>query len=256
MPVTISPFFRGEFGKDTVALGLADLLDHHLLGGLGSDSAQMFGINGLIAALSDDLAAAPIDVNDDIFFFTTGALGSHLKRGFDTGEDDFLGDVLLAMHDIDESKQLRTGEFRGGRFTGQLISAHSSMKLSKTSLAILPPSNGGSRYSPKQNRPGGRMPITSFESRVTQSIVIGTLAQQEQVRRICKLEPKRRQREENSYVEVPAQPIYGERQIQTYQQPLTSCAALWREPRHEVSGNVFLPLAQRNTDSFDGGAKF
>ena len=40
------------FVEDGVALRLADLLDHHLLGALGGDAAQQLGLDDLLALLS------------------------------------------------------------------------------------------------------------------------------------------------------------------------------------------------------------
>ena len=97
--------------EDAVALGLADLLDHHLLGGLGGDAAEHFRVDRLFALLGDDFAVGPVDVHDDdrlVFIFAGdagGSLGGQLQRRFDAFEDHVFGDIAIAVHHVHEPKQ-------------------------------------------------------------------------------------------------------------------------------------------------------
>ena len=55
-----------ELGEDALGLGLADLLGHHLPGGLGGDPAEVLRLDHLVALLGDDLAGRPVDVDEDV----------------------------------------------------------------------------------------------------------------------------------------------------------------------------------------------
>ena len=55
-----------ELVEDAVGLGLADLLGHHLPGGLGGDAAEELRLDHLLALLGDDLAGRPVDVDEDV----------------------------------------------------------------------------------------------------------------------------------------------------------------------------------------------
>ena len=90
-----------------VPFGFADLLDHHLLGGLCANAADgFFRIQGDAVVGSADRAVFAVDVNDDVFFLAILFFGGGDERGFDSFEDDLLVDVLIAMDCIDDPQNL------------------------------------------------------------------------------------------------------------------------------------------------------
>ena len=93
------------FVVQSVALGLANLLDHHLLGGLRDAADGLLGIEGNAVVRAADRAVFAVDVDDDVFFFAVLLLGGRDQRRLDGAEDDFLVDVLVAMDRVDDSQQ-------------------------------------------------------------------------------------------------------------------------------------------------------
>src|SRR5207248_3867336 len=98
------------------ALGLADLLDHDLLGALGGDPAEFAGVDHLVALGRLDLAGHAVDGDDDFRLVgldlflgaaAVGPLGRQLQRGLDPLEDDLLGDVLFAVHGVHDPQNVR-----------------------------------------------------------------------------------------------------------------------------------------------------
>src|SRR5207237_4316635 len=89
-----------------VRLGLADLLDHHLLGGLGGDAAEGLRVDLLVALLGGDVAGGPVDVDVDALLDGEVPLGGELDGGLDPAEDDVAGDLLLLVHHVDELEDL------------------------------------------------------------------------------------------------------------------------------------------------------
>lgn len=106
------------FVVDRFALGFANLLDHHLLGRLGGDAAQLsrldLDLDRLAFAfllLDVHLAGVAVDDDADARLLAVLLLGGELHGGLDAGEDDFAVDVLVVVHDIHESKQVRALHF-------------------------------------------------------------------------------------------------------------------------------------------------
>ena len=92
------------FIEGRVAFGFANLLDDHLLGALGRDSAQQGRVNGFFPFLRLHLARAAVDRDRDALDFTVVLFGRKLQCGLDPLEDHIFGDVLLTVHDIDQSQ--------------------------------------------------------------------------------------------------------------------------------------------------------
>ncbi len=87
-----------------VPLGLANLLDHHLLGGLGADALGDFGgvhRHAIVAAANRTGGA--INHDDDVGFFPVVLLGGGNQGRFDPLEDDLFVDILIAMDRIDDT---------------------------------------------------------------------------------------------------------------------------------------------------------
>jgi hypothetical protein len=105
VPCTRSP-------EDGVALGLADLLDHHLLGALGGDASQLGGVDFLLALLGVDLAGIAVDGHHHPGLLAVLFLRGQLQGGFDTLEDDIAVDILLVVHLIHDPQQVGTFHHR------------------------------------------------------------------------------------------------------------------------------------------------
>src|SRR5262249_50814785 len=86
------------FIEDGAALGLANLLDHHLLGGLSGDAAELRRVDDLFAAAGFDLARLAVDGHDHARLFAVLLLGGELDRGFEPFADDLARDVLVVVH--------------------------------------------------------------------------------------------------------------------------------------------------------------
>ena len=105
-PLTIWPMQLGVFVVQGVALGLADLLDHHLLGGLGADAADgFFGVERLRRCSVAEIEPSSRSILTTMSgFFAVVLLGGRDERRLDRLEDDFLVDVLVAMDRVDDSQ--------------------------------------------------------------------------------------------------------------------------------------------------------
>ena len=91
---------------ECVSLGLADLLDHHLLCGLRPNSLRhLLGIQGNAVVASADSSVFPINLYQNLFVFAVVLLGSGNQRGLDTLEDDLLVDVLIAVDRVNDPQQ-------------------------------------------------------------------------------------------------------------------------------------------------------
>ena len=91
-----------------VPLRLADLLDHHLLGGLGGDAAQQFAQLVLVELFSldggGDVAVLAVDLDVDLGLFAVVLLGGGDDGLLDGAEDQFLRDALVSVHAVDDAK--------------------------------------------------------------------------------------------------------------------------------------------------------
>jgi hypothetical protein len=101
------PLLGGELGVDPLALRLAHLLDHHLLGRLGGDAAEQFRLDELVALLSNDGAGLAVDVDEDVVLLARLALHRQLHRVLDGSEDQLLRDVLLPVDQFHAPQQVR-----------------------------------------------------------------------------------------------------------------------------------------------------
>jgi hypothetical protein len=95
-----------ELIKKTIAFGLANLLNDHLLGGLCRDPAEVGGGDGLAVGGRRGLSRLAIDRDQDLFGFGIMFLGGRGQRRFDPFEQNVLGDVLVAMDAIDDPDQI------------------------------------------------------------------------------------------------------------------------------------------------------
>ena len=95
----------GVFVMQSVALRLANFLNHHLFGGLSADPADgFFRIDGGAVMSTADRTVLAVDVDDDFFFFAVLLLCSRYQGRFNTLEDDFFVDILVAMDRVDDSQ--------------------------------------------------------------------------------------------------------------------------------------------------------
>ena len=95
------------FVEEGVPLGLADLLDHHLLGRLSADPFGDFrGVHGHAVVGAVDGARLTVDQDDDVFELSVVFFGSRHQRRLDSLEDDLLVDILIAVDRVDDAKQL------------------------------------------------------------------------------------------------------------------------------------------------------
>ncbi len=128
-----------EVGEDLLALGVADLLQDHLLGGLGADAAEVDRLQRLLEGIArldlgvvlagfrqrhleefidvlvvgnhlpaaEGLVVAGLAVDRDahVGLVVDALLGCRGKRQFQRTEDDVLGNVLFAGQCIDQQQQ-------------------------------------------------------------------------------------------------------------------------------------------------------
>ena len=95
-----------ELVEEAVALGLADLLDDHLLGRLGGDPAQLGRIH-LDAVLGGiDRAGIGIDADLDLGRLGIMFAGRGGEGRLDPFEKNILGDILIAVDTIDDADQI------------------------------------------------------------------------------------------------------------------------------------------------------
>ena len=90
---------------DGISLGFADLLNDHLLGGLGADAAREFGRVDLGAVMrASEATVGPVDRDRDLggLAILTGERGD--ERCLDRLKDDLFVDVFVAMDGIDDSQ--------------------------------------------------------------------------------------------------------------------------------------------------------
>ena len=95
-----------EFVEEAVALGLADLLDDHLLGCLRRDSPQLRGIHLDPVLGGVDGTGLAIDVNLDIGSFRIVLAGRSRERRLNSVEQDILGDILVSVNTVHDPDQI------------------------------------------------------------------------------------------------------------------------------------------------------
>ncbi len=94
-----------EILKDGVRLGFANLLDDQVLGRLGGNAAKGLGVNQFAIAFGFNRAGHAVDRHGDRYWFhvlPAGTFHRDLEGLFDPGEDNFLGDLLLLVHLVDD----------------------------------------------------------------------------------------------------------------------------------------------------------
>ncbi len=80
-----------------IAFGLADLLDDHLFGGLGSDATDLIVTQRLTLEERADLPILAVERDNNIGILSVLSLGSGLQRRFNRREHDLLIDIFLAV---------------------------------------------------------------------------------------------------------------------------------------------------------------
>ena len=95
-----------EFVEEAVALGLADLLDDHLLGGLRGDPPQLGGVHLDPVLGGFDGTGLAVDVNLDLAGFRIVLAGRGGERRLNPVEQDILGDILVAVNTVDDADQI------------------------------------------------------------------------------------------------------------------------------------------------------
>src|SRR5690606_25321233 len=84
-----------------------DLLDHHLLGGLGTNSAHGFlGIEDFAINAGGNRPVLAVDLYLDVGFFAIVLLGGGDEGCLNPFKNYFLVDVLVAVNGIDDSQDL------------------------------------------------------------------------------------------------------------------------------------------------------
>ena len=92
--------------EEVIALGLADLLDHHLLGRLRADPlVQFVGRHGDAVVRARYQSCARVDLDLDVLFLAVVLFSRGNDRRFDALEDDFLIDILIAVDCIHDAEQ-------------------------------------------------------------------------------------------------------------------------------------------------------
>src|SRR5208337_2817157 len=95
-----------EFVEEAVALGLADLLDDHLLGCLRRDSPQLRGIHLDPVLGGVDGTGLAIDVNLNIGGIRIVLAGCGRERRLNPVEQDILGDILVSVNTVHDPDQI------------------------------------------------------------------------------------------------------------------------------------------------------
>nr|AUN35879.1 hypothetical protein [uncultured bacterium] len=102
---------RLEFFEQGVAFGLANLLNHHLLGGLGGDASQqvadLFRFEVVLVDFDRRFAAFAIDIDEHFALFAEVLPRSREYGLFDPLEHDVLINILVAMDGINDSQEFR-----------------------------------------------------------------------------------------------------------------------------------------------------
>ena len=94
------------FIEQRVPFGLADLLNHHLFGRLGTDPfGHFFRRQRLAVVGSRNRPVGAINLDDDLFVFAEVFLGGGDQRRFDPIEDDLFVDVFVAVDRVNDPKQ-------------------------------------------------------------------------------------------------------------------------------------------------------
>ena len=92
-----------------VPLGLAELLDHHLLGGLGGDSAEdgaeVIGGELDSGTVHRRFAGHPVDMHLHLRLLAVVPSSSRENRLLDALEDDPLVDVLVSVDRVDQPEE-------------------------------------------------------------------------------------------------------------------------------------------------------
>ena len=100
-----------ELVEDRVRLGLANLLDHHLLGGLGRDAAERLGVEFDLPVAGDDVPGALVDGDEHALLDAEVPLGRDLDGGGDAAEDRFARDLPVLVELVHEFDNGLTGVF-------------------------------------------------------------------------------------------------------------------------------------------------
>ena len=95
-----------ELVEEAVALGLADLLDDHLLGRLGRDPAELGGVHLDPVLGRVDRPGVAVDVDLDLGRIGIVLAGRRGERRLDPIEQDILGDILVAVDAVDDPDQI------------------------------------------------------------------------------------------------------------------------------------------------------
>ena len=100
-----------ELVEEAVPLGLADLLDDHLLGRLGGDPPQLGGIHLDPVLGRIDGPGLAIDVDLDLGGVGVVLPGRGRERRLDPVEQDILGDILVAVNAVHDPDQINAHSF-------------------------------------------------------------------------------------------------------------------------------------------------
>ena len=93
----------GKVLRDGIPLGLSDLLDHDLLGGLGCNPPQLRGVNLPVSVESADFARFPVYGHLELFGGAQVLAGRRQKRRLDALEHRLLLDILLSVERVHQS---------------------------------------------------------------------------------------------------------------------------------------------------------
>src|SRR6185436_10524047 len=178
-------FLPGELRVDALALGVADLLEDHLLGGLGRDATKVLGRALLLqlelvvelrlriqslGLVEADLELGISDLGDDL----AAGVGAHLaglavdlnahvvaRQGLPRGrqqgrlqrlEEDLFVDPLLAAQLLDDHDQFAVHNPAGRRGQGTSTSSRAFVTRARGNSTRSPPSSSVSRASSTSTR--------------------------------------------------------------------------------------------------------
>ena len=153
-----------ELVEEAVPLGLADLLDDHLLGRLGGDPAQLRGVHLDPVLGGVDVPGLAIDVDLDLGGIRVVLPGRRGQRRLDPVEQDILGDILVAVNAVHDPDQINAHSIpprRAHRLLSMVpepTAAQTGADNPKTTPSRARSSRRGSVFLPRCHRAEQRLP--------------------------------------------------------------------------------------------------